>query len=113
MPSSFWARCSPTYARWLNERSFKPPMSVTSPTLIFLPVAPPPVVPVPAAVPPPPLELLFLPPPPPQPATTTASATTRNAAPTHGIHRFWFIRPPLLPVERPGDRTDCESDETT
>jgi hypothetical protein len=38
-------------------------MSVTSPTLIFLPVATPPVVPVPADVPPPPLELLLLLPP--------------------------------------------------
>src|SRR6476660_5387276 len=38
MPRSFSAFCSPTYARWLNERSFRPPMSVTSPTLIGLPL---------------------------------------------------------------------------
>src|SRR5439155_24669773 len=39
MPSSCSARCRPTYARWLNERSFRPPMSVTSPTLMGLPLA--------------------------------------------------------------------------
>src|SRR3954464_8697035 len=39
MPSSFSARCRPTKARWLNERSLRPPMSVTSPTLMGLPLA--------------------------------------------------------------------------
>src|SRR6478609_4902996 len=38
MPRSFSALCRPTYARWLNERSFRPPMSVTRPTLIGLPL---------------------------------------------------------------------------
>src|ERR1700748_2154340 len=38
MPRSFSAFCRPTYARWLNERSFRPPMSVTRPTLIALPL---------------------------------------------------------------------------
>src|SRR3954447_669190 len=38
MPSSLIARCRPTYARWLNERSLRPPMSVTRPTLMGLPL---------------------------------------------------------------------------
>src|SRR5436190_2910324 len=36
MPSSFSARVRPSLASWLNERSLRPPMSVTRPTLIFL-----------------------------------------------------------------------------
>src|SRR4051794_34215560 len=36
MPSSDLARSKPWLASWLNERSLRPPMSVTSPTLIFL-----------------------------------------------------------------------------
>src|SRR3954447_17537642 len=38
MPSSLIARCRPTYARWLNERPLRPPMSVTRPTLMGLPL---------------------------------------------------------------------------
>src|SRR3954451_24065988 len=37
MPSCFTAFCRPWLASWLNDRSFRPPMSVTRPTLIFLP----------------------------------------------------------------------------
>src|SRR5689334_17218309 len=37
MPSSFSDCCRPWLARLLNDRSFRPPMSVTRPTLIFLP----------------------------------------------------------------------------
>src|SRR3954466_16250803 len=36
MPRSFSACSRPALASWLKERSFRPPMSVTSPTLIFL-----------------------------------------------------------------------------
>ena len=36
-PSSDLARSRPSLASWLNERSLRPPMSVTRPTLIFLP----------------------------------------------------------------------------
>src|SRR5919205_3305673 len=36
IPSCFSASCRPLLARKLNERSFRPPMSVTRPTLIFL-----------------------------------------------------------------------------
>src|SRR5215207_6101431 len=36
MLSSDLARSKPSLASWLNERSLRPPMSVTSPTLIFL-----------------------------------------------------------------------------
>src|SRR5215218_7128390 len=35
MPSSDLARSKPSLASWLNERSLRPPMSVTRPTLIF------------------------------------------------------------------------------
>src|SRR5215208_5091093 len=38
-PSSLTARCRPSFASWLKPRSFRPPMSVTTPTLIFLPAA--------------------------------------------------------------------------
>src|ERR1700750_15873 len=37
MPSWLLASCRPLFARKLNERSLRPPMSVTSPTLICLP----------------------------------------------------------------------------
>src|SRR4051812_12367120 len=37
MPSCLTAFCRPWLASWLNERSLRPPMSVTRPTLIFLP----------------------------------------------------------------------------
>src|SRR4051794_32729945 len=37
MPSVDWAVSRPWLASELNERSFRPPMSVTRPTLIFLP----------------------------------------------------------------------------
>src|SRR4051812_35728450 len=36
-PSCVWASSRPLLARKLNERSLRPPMSVTRPTLIFLP----------------------------------------------------------------------------
>src|SRR3954447_13463884 len=39
MPSWFCARFSPAYESWLNPRSCRPPISVTSPTLIFFAVA--------------------------------------------------------------------------
>src|SRR3954453_15230174 len=37
MPSELFASSRPLFANALNERSLRPPMSVTSPTLIFLP----------------------------------------------------------------------------
>src|SRR3954453_12661877 len=35
MPSCCWACVRPWLASWLNDRSLRPPMSVTRPTLIF------------------------------------------------------------------------------
>src|SRR6266566_10054898 len=69
MPSSPCALSSPTYERWLKPRSLSPPMSVTSPILIFLAVLP--VV----------VELAedFLPLPP-QPAATSSKRTPRSAS---------------------------------
>src|SRR4051794_38334478 len=85
MPSSFWARCSPTYARWLNERSFRPPMSVTSPTLIGLPLlavvlAPPPEVEV---------ELLSL-----EPQAATPSASAAHPASATARNFIFTVLPP-------------------
>src|SRR5438270_12648666 len=34
-PKSFCAFCTPAHADWLNDLSFTPPVSVTSPTLSF------------------------------------------------------------------------------
>src|SRR5437763_151691 len=39
MPSWLFASCTPSLARALNERSFRPPTSDTRPTLSFLPLA--------------------------------------------------------------------------
>src|SRR6266508_3330152 len=67
-PRSLCAFWRPTYARWLNPRSFRPPTSVTSPTLNSFAAC---VVVSPVVVEPPP------PPPlPPQPASSSAAAAT-------------------------------------
>src|SRR3954471_5839024 len=94
MPSLLSALVRPTSARWLNERSLRPPMSVTSPTLIFLPVVVDPVVPVPAGVDGAldvVLSLFLLP----QPAATTASPATRTTVAIHGIQRLRVMHPPV------------------
>src|SRR4030081_3240659 len=69
MPSSRCALRRPTYERWLKPRSFRPPMSVTRPTLIFLPVFPVLVVVLAA-------DFLL----PPQPAATRSTRTPRTAS---------------------------------
>src|SRR3954453_6737160 len=93
MPSWLSALVSPTSARWLNERSLRPPMSVTSPTLIFFPPPPWAEVEVPDGVD---VALdVVSSPPPPQPAATTASPAARPAAAIHGIHRLRVMHPPV------------------
>src|SRR5690349_23982462 len=67
MPSSAFARSSPSFCDWLKERSLNLPMSLTSATSVFAFLPPALAVDV---------ELFLLPPPQPAASTSTPSAAS-------------------------------------
>src|SRR5436190_22024229 len=96
MPSWLSAFMSPWFASELKPRSFRPPMSVTSPTLIGVP----PVVWLGPLEPAAPLVSPLLPP---QPAAAMAiAAVSRSPSASHDQLRLPFTEPPLSPFPAGG-----------